>query len=53
MYKDFKGNKVYLSTGGINLVNDKETYVLFMELDKIIIHLHNKFDILSVKDITL
>ena len=25
MYKDFKGNKVYLSTGGINLVNDKET----------------------------
>ena len=25
MYKDFKGNKVYFSTGGLNLVNDKET----------------------------
>ena len=25
MYTDFKGNKVYFSTGGLNLVNDKKT----------------------------
>ena len=25
MYSDFKGNKVYFSTGGLNLVKDKET----------------------------
>ena len=41
MYTNFKGNKVYFSTGGLNLVKDNETKITTINVDGETINLKN------------